>query len=150
MAGGPIIIIMSLALPVEQRKLGPTRAQPWSADHMVGRAWASPNVAHPRCMASLTHAKPKPMRDDGVREDKKEFLYLSPSLPENLKPYRLHLDPIYSPKLPLIPAASHHLQPMAGEGNPKTVATTPAATHPAINAPNFATEAMLEDEATFV
>ena len=43
---------------------------------------------------------------------------------------------------------------MAGEGNPKTVATTPAATHPAsplaIDAPNPATEAMLEDEVTFV
>jgi len=43
---------------------------------------------------------------------------------------------------------------MAGEGNPKTVDTTPATTHPAtlpaINAPNPAAEAMLEDEATFV
>ena len=102
----------------------------------------------------MTHLEPKSMRDDGVREEKKEFSYLSPSLPENLKPYHLHLVPIYFPKLPLIPAASHHLQPMAGEGNPKTVATTPATTHPpnppAINAPNSTTEAMMEDVSTFV
>jgi len=43
---------------------------------------------------------------------------------------------------------------MAGEENPKTVATTPAATHPASPAPSEALipaiEAMLKDEATFV
>ena len=43
---------------------------------------------------------------------------------------------------------------MAGEGNPKTVATTPPATHqaipPAINATIFATKVMLEDEATIM
>ena len=59
-----------------------------------------------------------------------------------------------TPKPPLIPAAPHHLQPMAGEGNPKTIATTPAVTHPASplpsGAPIPAADAMLEDEATFV
>src|SRR6185436_10403161 len=43
---------------------------------------------------------------------------------------------------------------MAGKGDPKTVATTPATTHPAnppaINAPNSATDAMMQDAATFV
>ena len=43
---------------------------------------------------------------------------------------------------------------MAGKGDPKTVATTPATTHPAnppaINTPNPATEATMEDAATFV
>ena len=102
----------------------------------------------------MTHLEPKSVRDDGVREEKKEFSYLSSSLLENLKSSLLHLVPIYSSKLPLILAASHHLQPMAGEGNPKTVATTPATTHPAnppaINAPNSPTEAMMEDAATFM
>ena len=43
---------------------------------------------------------------------------------------------------------------MAGKGDPKTVATTPATSHPvnppAINTPNSATEAMMEDKATFM
>jgi len=43
---------------------------------------------------------------------------------------------------------------MAGKGDPKTVATTPATSHPvnppAINTPNSATEAMMDDKATFV
>ena len=67
---------MSLALPVEQRKVGPTGAQPWSADHMVDQALASPNEAHPRCTASLTHAKPKPIRHGGFREEKRRVLVL--------------------------------------------------------------------------
>ena len=102
----------------------------------------------------MTHLEPNSARGNGVREEKDEFAHLSSSLPENLKPSLLHLVSIYPPKPPLIPTVSHHLQPMAGKGDPKTIATTPAVTHPAnplaINAPNFATEAMMEDEATFV
>ena len=48
----------------------------------------------------------------------------------------------------------HHHQPMAGKGESKTVATTPAMTHlaspPAINTPNSTAEATMEDAATFV
>jgi hypothetical protein len=45
------------------------------------------------------------VRDDGVREEKKEFSYLSSSLPENLKPSLLYLVPIYSSKISINPSS---------------------------------------------
>ena len=99
----------------------------------------------------MTHLESNSVRGDGVsrREKKSHTLLLLfrnpklhtlfPSIPQNLHCY---------------PPASNHHQPMAGKGEPKTVATTPAmtppATLPAINSPTPATEATMEDAVTFV
>ena len=82
---------------------------------------------------------------------RKGISYPSSSLQKPKTPY---LVSIYSPKSSLVPPASHHYQPMAGKGESKTVATTPAmtppATLPAVNSPIPATKASMEDVATFV
>ena len=113
-------------------------------------------MGRPRCGPTSVHGLLDPTRaqvHEGRRRSRGENRSSRASLLENLRPSLFHLVSIYS-KPPLIPAASHHLQPMAGQGNPKTVATTPAATRlaspPPSGALNPAAEAMLEDEATFV
>ena len=99
----------------------------------------------------MTCLESNSMRHDGLSRRKKEsrtllLLFRNP---------KLHtLFPSFPPKSPLIPTASHHYQPMAGKGESKIVATTPAmtppATLPAIKTPTPATEASMEDVATFM
>jgi len=109
---------------------------------LVDRAWAGPNVAHLRESA----------RCDGVREEKREFSCSFPRKPRSSpSPPCFHL---FQKNPPLIPAAFHHHQVMASEGNPKSVAPMPAAAHPASPPPSGAliptTDIIIKDEATFV
>ena len=87
------------------------------------------------------------MRNDSISRREKEISYSSSS----------SRNPTLFPSTPQILHHFHHLhhhQPMAGKGEPKTVATTPVmtppATLPAVNPPTPAAEATMEEVAVFV